>query len=1109
MLNWLKKLYARTSDLQLGSELASFEKTNGSGASSSGPDIVNDPISILDAWTALEVLSPQSYKKPEDLAEGSAQSVIDLTRGLPWERQSASPVPSSTAYYEIVLGAVKLDSAAETLRRIFGDPRLERPRSSANAVLATFKVDQVGLLVDEDPVSVSSFGFGYKQARDGKLDTLKDWPVVEEKIVDTLTSKLTVYGDENNRRITQTLIMEAAKWLANEFDIPKDQWIAPKYAVKRSQKRDQSSPAQSILLSSFFLEDLGKARSLIKAGAAGQVLRRYLAIDEPLSQIDLLSDKDDKEAVNELLSPAKMPKARWPSPGLHSLVLLQQAAVNLSFTELEESGIAAVNGPPGTGKTTLLRDVVAGIVHTRASAMCAFDDPNDAFSVDATLRLGNARLNLYQLSESLRGHEILVASSNNKAVENVSKELPARAAIEETRAPQYFSSIADAVSGQDNSTWGLAAAVLGNRRNQENFRERFWWDKDRGLLQYLSACAGKEVKYSKRDNKTGTEITGTPQVIIRERPPTDRKEALRRWQRARQTFADVTHKTEVRLETLLRVRQRIEKSRVLRQQAKQSETKHQCAVRVLEAAQEKARWATAAHDESRVDLRFHKESRPRLFACLCQTTEWKAWWRTYKELRSRIKQHKRAKKDAKETLGHARLEIKKSEHGMNVAQRKRDWDQEALERDDSVVSSTRHELGSRFADERFWEASHENLQVSVAWLDEQTQALRDQCFSAAFDVHRAFIDVAEKPIRHNLGVLFGVNFGTGLSKEQLASLPSLWSTLFLVTPVVSTTFASVGRMLEPMPPESIGWLLIDEAGQAVPQAAIGALMRAKRAFVVGDPLQIEPVVTLSPSLTDNVCRRLGVDPDIWSAPKASAQTLADRASRYRSWIEKPEGCVLVGAPLLVHRRCEEPMFSIINVTSYARLMVRATVERPSRVRKVLGKSRWIDVRGGATGKWCAEEGEVVVRMLKELVKKGLEKPDIFCITPFRDVAQQLRRRMRSEHALLHKLSHEPNEWLGGRIGTVHTFQGKEAEAVILVLGAQGGDQTGVRLWAGSPANLINVAVSRAKQVLYVVGNRDVWSEAGNFCGIAKCLGVDRDDRRGVHRTSRRDSSNIT
>ena len=1081
-----KQIQSKTrtmNDPKIGGRSAPLEETNGPGAPSSHSDIVSDPITTLDAWTALEVLSPQSYKKPEDLAGGIADNVINLTGGLPWNGQPKGHLPD---YYEIVLGDVKLDSAVETLRNVFGDPRAERPQSGALAVLATFKVDQTGLLVDEDPVSVSSFGFGYKQARDGKLETLKDWPIEEGKIVDALTSKLTVCGNEDNRRITWILITQAASWLKEEFYIPNDQWGPTRYAVKVwARKSDQSSPPQSILLNSFFLEDLGKARSLIKAGTAGHVLRRYLAIDEPPSQIDLLRDQ---EAVNELLSPARAPKARWPC-GRHSLVLLQQAAVNLSFAELEESGIAAVNGPPGTGKTTLLRDIVAGIVHARASAMCALDDPNDAFSVGAGLRLGNYRLNLYRVSESLRGHEILVASSNNKAVENVSKELPARAAIEEKRAPQYFSSIADAVSGQEESTWGLAAAVLGNRRNQTNFSERFWWDKDRGLRQYLWACEGRTFKDSERDDKTDEGISGTPQVIARERPPANRKEALRRWQRARQTFADVTHETEARLETLSRVRKRIEESRVLRQQAEQTKTTHQSTVSALEAAQEKANSATAAHGELQVELGFHKESRPRLFACLGQTTEWKAWWRTYRELRSRVKQYKRAKKDANEALVRARLEVRKNEHHMNVALRKCDWDQKALERDDRVVSSTRHELGSRFADEQFWGASHEVLQESVAWLDDHTQTLRDQCFSAAFDVHRAFIDAAARPIRHNLGILFGFNFGTGLPQEHLATLPSLWSTLFLVTPVISTTFASVGRMFEPMPPESIGWLLIDEAGQAVPQAAIGAHMRAKRALVVGDPLQIEPVVTLSPSLTDKICLRLGVDPEIWSAPKSSAQTLADRASRYRSCIDNPEGSVLVGAPLLVHRRCEEPMFSISNIISYAGLMVRPKRDHPpqSRVRDVLGGSRWIDVRGGATGKWCSEEGEVVVGMLKQLVTNGLERPDVFCITPFRDVAQQLRWRIKSEHALLDKLSDEPNKWLGVHIGTVHTFQGKEAEAVILVLGAQGDSKIGARQWAGSPANLINVAVSRAKQVLYVVGNRDAWSNAGYFGEIAKRL----------------------
>ena len=55
-------------------------------------------------------------------------------------------------------------------------------------------------------------------------------------------------------------------------------------------------------------------------------------------------------------------------------------------------------------------------------------------------------------------------------------------------------------------------------------------------------------------------------------------------------------------------------------------------------------------------------------------------------------------------------------------------------------------------------------------------------------------------------------------------------------------------------------------------------MRSRRAIIVGDPMQIEPVVVLPDILTHAICRTFGIDPDQFNAPAASVQTLADAAN---------------------------------------------------------------------------------------------------------------------------------------------------------------------------------------------------------------------------------------
>lgn len=286
-------------------------------------------------------------------------------------------------------------------------------------------------------------------------------------------------------------------------------------------------------------------------------------------------------------------------------------------------------------------------------------------------------------------------------------------------------------------------------------------------------------------------------------------------------------------------------------------------------------------------------------------------------------------------------------------------------------------------------------------------------------------------------------------------------------------------MFGSLPPESLGWLVVDEAGQALPQAALGAIMRTQRSVIVGDPLQIEPVVPLPQNLTENICKSFGVDPDIYNAPSASVQTMADACSRFYTHIQDFSGERTVGMPLLVHRRCSEPMFSISNQIAYANKMVQAKLPKESIIKTCLGNSCWIDIKGKSNNKWCPEEGDEVLKLLEKLKDSCTELPDLYIITPFVIVAENLRNIIKNSH-VFDKWDCDVNSWVYDHVGTIHTVQGREAEAVIFVLGAPDISQKGARTWAGNRPNLINVAVSRAKECIYIIGNRTLWKKAGLF-----------------------------
>ncbi|APA97288.1 hypothetical protein [Nocardia seriolae] len=297
------------------------------------------------------------------------------------------------------------------------------------------------------------------------------------------------------------------RWVAEELGV--DDILTPTQIWVKSQQvpvANADDISSDEIINSFYAKDLEKVANELAAGNAGPALAAYLRSEasiDPDARIDL---RRRPEEMLRSLTPRSTPPGRWPTHPKHPLTLSQQFAVNRILMELggpDGRGIYAVNGPPGTGKTTMLRDLIAAVVVQRASRLAELPNPRAAFQPDsAALRWtcadGPWTRTLVPLIPELTGFEMVVASSNNGAVENITMEVPSVKAIDADSFPDadYFSVPATLVSGEPCS--GAIAARLGRRSNRSDFAKRFW----RGYR-------GRSVS----EPKDGTELVGLHRIL--------------------------------------------------------------------------------------------------------------------------------------------------------------------------------------------------------------------------------------------------------------------------------------------------------------------------------------------------------------------------------------------------------------------------------------------------------------------------------------------------------------------------------------------------------------------------------------------------------------------
>lgn len=303
-----------------------------------------------------------------------------------------------------------------------------------------------------------------------------------------------------------------------------------------------------------------------------------------------------------------------------------------------------------------------------------------------------------------------------------------------------------------------------------------------------------------------------------------------------------------------------------------------------------------------------------------------------------------------------------------------------------------------------------------------------------------------------------------------------------VAPCFISTFHSLPRMFvgfngDPVHLwEAADLLIVDEAGQVSPEIGMSGFTLAKRALLVGDTAQIEPVWNMPLKIDRANARSLGVieagnnEEQQWNDFMDSGQNVSSgslmRVAQQSTPLVKYAN-IAPGLFLTEHRRCQPEIISYCNELVYHGHLSPCRASSPALYPKmgyahIPGQtettpagSRFNRLEAQSIAEWLVKEKDRI-----EEVYGPIEKA-IGIVTPFTAQANVVRK------ALANLM---PKEKI--TIGTVHSFQG--GERPIMMFSPTYGMGHNGRMFFAEDTRMLNVAVSRAKDSFLVFGNMELF-----------------------------------
>lgn len=275
-------------------------------------------------------------------------------------------------------------------------------------------------------------------------------------------------------------------------------------------------------------------------------------------------------------------------------------------------------------------------------------------------------------------------------------------------------------------------------------------------------------------------------------------------------------------------------------------------------------------------------------------------------------------------------------------------------------------------------------------------------------------------------------------------------------------------------------LIVDEASQIVEPSILGIISKAGKTILTGDQNQLPPITAQSAALysfSSPILRKLQ-----YTTYNQSLMERLYRLCTANNWDQAV--CMLS-----THYRMHDAIAGLINHYYQNRLVSNTDRQRHSIAQqgKLLPDHRliWVDTPITPKNHYDPDHADAIVAILKSLEQSGMlndPEKDFGIIAPYRSMIHCLRQKL-------------PERFSKVTIDTVERFQGSERNIMLLTLPLKdSGDLKTLESISADGAidRKLNVAVSRAREQLIILGNKDLCSYSPHYRNI-----IDKISKTGI------------